>query len=300
MPSPFASLAPVLVLLLPAVSMLAQVPKAAPAPFHNPERLGMLPEKLLPECSGIVGSRKHAGILWTHNDSGETPELFAVRGDGTVVRRLALPLANNFDWEDIALDAKDRLVVADIGDNFSVRTEIVLYRLAEPDPAAADPPGRIETFRFRYPPKAGPIDAEALFVRGDQAFLLTKQRQTARLFRLSLAGNGDAAAPPILAEALGKLDGIAQVTAANLADDGRHLALLTYLKVVVIDLEQPFVADAPATELLATLRQAARREQYLLVGQSEGITFVGKDLVVATEKGPFANGHPSLWRLSPQ
>ena len=75
----------------------------------NPlETIGRLDEKLIPEASGIVKSRRHSGIFWVHNDSGNPPLLFAIRADGRIVRqfRLAIP---NIDWEDIAIDDQGHL-----------------------------------------------------------------------------------------------------------------------------------------------------------------------------------------------
>jgi len=269
-------------------------------PFQRPERIGTLPVELLAEASGLAHSRRYADVHWTHNDSGATAEVFAVRTNGTVVRQVAIPKATNVDWEDIALDSGNRLLVADIGDNFAARKELVIYRFAEPDPTGTAAVGKVETFRFCYPPTYGSLDAEAMFVLGDHAFVMTKEHRTARLFRISLAAPSTAEAAPLVAEFLGAIDGLARVTAACLADDGLHLAILTYLQVVVIDLEKPLDAALPAAELRTTLLTAPRREQPVMLGQCEGITFVGKDLVAGAEQGPFSWGRPLLWRLAPR
>ena len=57
----------------------------------------------IPEASGIVKSRRHPGIFWVHNDSGNAPLLFAIRADGQIVRQFRLDVPN-IDWEDIAID----------------------------------------------------------------------------------------------------------------------------------------------------------------------------------------------------
>src|ERR1700679_1064290 len=103
-----------------------------PAPL---EVAGRLDERLIPEASGIVKSRRHAGIFWVHNDSGNPPLLFAVRGDGRIVRqfRLAIP---NIDWEDIAVDDHGHLYLGDIGNNIGALPLRVIYRIDEPDPNA--------------------------------------------------------------------------------------------------------------------------------------------------------------------
>ena len=54
------------------------------------EKIGRFDDRGITEPSGIVASRKHPGILWVHNDSGNPPELFAVKRDGTLVRKFTV------------------------------------------------------------------------------------------------------------------------------------------------------------------------------------------------------------------
>ncbi len=300
MPSPLSRLLPVLALFAAAGPALGQRNDAANAPFRAPARIGTLPLQTVPEASGIVRSRRHADVFWTHNDSDGTAEVFAVRGNGTLLRRVVVPGAKQVDWEDIALDEQDRLVVGDLGDNFAAHREHALYRFAEPDPHGTAAVDRVETFRWRYPAECGALDAEALWVAGDFAFVLTKEPRAARLFRIELSAKAAAAREPVQAELLGTLDGLQQVTGACLSAERRQLAVLTYFEVVVFDLAEPLQADLPATALLGALHEAKRRTQAVMLGQCEGITWDGHDLVVATERGPVRWGRPLLWRLVPK
>jgi hypothetical protein len=285
-------------MLATALPLAAQDQDSAKPPFHPPTRIGTLPKKTIPEASGIARSRRYADIYWTHNDSGGKAEVFAVHQNGTLVRRVPIPGATNVDWEDIALDSKNRLVAADLGDNFLMHREHTLYRFAEPDPAGSAAVPDVEVFRFAYPAGQGPVDAEALFLCDDWAFVLTKEKKYARLFRIPLTKTSAPGQPLIAAELVGKVTDIAHVTAASLSDDGRHLAILTYLEVVVLDLDKALQPQLAPTELLPTLLAAQRREQRVFLGQCEGITWDGPDLVVATEQGPFTWGEPLLWRLA--
>ncbi len=100
------------------------------------ETVGRLDEKRIPEASGVVKSRTYADIFWVHNDSGNPPLLFAIRGDGRIVRqfRLAIP---NIDWEDIAIDGRGHLYLGDIGNNTRALPLRAIYRIDEPDPNSA-------------------------------------------------------------------------------------------------------------------------------------------------------------------
>src|SRR5688572_24082160 len=44
---------------------------------------GTIGEPRLIELSGLASSRHHPDVLWGHNDSGGTAELYAVAEDGT-------------------------------------------------------------------------------------------------------------------------------------------------------------------------------------------------------------------------
>ncbi len=124
------------------------------------------------EISGLAASRRNEGVLWAHNDSGDTARVFAVGTAGEHLGAFSLAGAQAVDWEDMALgpgpqEGIDYLYLGDIGDNGEQRSEIVVYRVPEPDvtsggtPATSDRPG-VETLTLRYPDRAH--DAETLLV----------------------------------------------------------------------------------------------------------------------------------------
>src|SRR5205809_4863299 len=57
----------------------------------------------LVESSGAAVSRAYPGVLWTHNDSGDQPYLYATDVRGRDWGRLRVADARAVDWEDIAL-----------------------------------------------------------------------------------------------------------------------------------------------------------------------------------------------------
>lgn len=126
----------------------------------------------LTELSGLAASRANANILWGHNDAGNTASIYAVNVDGSDMGTFFVPGAENTDWEDIALGpcsgARDEcacLYIGDIGDNDTVRSGGVIYRLPEPEPVAGGHGQTVvpEALPFRYPDSAS-YDAEALLV----------------------------------------------------------------------------------------------------------------------------------------
>lgn len=152
--------------------------------------VGRLAPSLLRESSGIVASRRHPGVFWTHND-GDDALLFAVTRDGADAATFRLEDVGLRDWEDIAIDA-DGLYVADIGNNDRKRNRLDVYRVAEPDPQQRQGKLSIERrWRLRFP--AEPFDSESFFVDRSHGYLITKvpAGQRAELYRFALAGDGD-------------------------------------------------------------------------------------------------------------
>lgn len=267
-----------------------------------PRKVMALPADRIPESSGIVASRAHAGWIWTHNDSGGRAELIAVAPATGHVRAVPVPGAENEDWEDIDIDDQGRLLIGDIGDNGGARKDLRILRLPEPDPAP-DPDGEArppapEIFRFRYPKEVGAADAEALVAAGGAAFVFTKEKGRARVFRVDLPERP----PPAAVEAVlaGETRATSFVTGAALSADGTHLALLTYVKVTVIALARPWGEGSSAGATgTAEPFAGALRERSLLLGQAEGVAFDGADLLISTECIPGTRRGGALFLLGP-
>jgi hypothetical protein len=72
------------------------------------------------ETSGLARGRRDSKVLWTHNDSGNQPVLFALSEEGRILGKARVLGATLLDWEDIeAGPCGDGtcLFIADIGDN---------------------------------------------------------------------------------------------------------------------------------------------------------------------------------------
>ncbi|WP_327738658.1 putative Ig domain-containing protein [Streptomyces nojiriensis] len=146
-------------------SAAPQAAAAAAAAAPAPEKKCTLPGGLA-ELSGLAMSRKHPGVLYAVNDSGNTNQVFAVDCNGATGRLLATFTVSgvaNTDWEGLALGTDagggPAILVGDIGDNLGGRAEITVHRFAEPDQltnATVTP----VTHRFAY--ADGKHDAESL------------------------------------------------------------------------------------------------------------------------------------------
>lgn len=156
-----------------------------PAPVCDFLAEGIPLADVLRESSGLARSGRRPGILWTHNDAGNEPELFAIDDSGVLVQQVRVTGAELIDWEDIEsapCGEESCLYVADIGDNDSDREHITVYRVVEPS-ATASQTAPAEAFHARFPD--GPRDAESLFSDGSGGlYLVTKgRRETIDLYR---------------------------------------------------------------------------------------------------------------------
>lgn len=229
---------------------LVGVADAAPAGF-----VGTLAARGLDESSGLVKSRAHDGVFWSHNDSGGKAQLFAVGPTGEDRGVVDVTGARAQDWEDIAVDPQGNLWIHDGGNNANKRRDLTVYRIPEPE-ALSGTVAADRAIRFHYPeqtefpPAARNFDSEALFWDGGRMYLLTKHRgDTETALYVFPAGFEDAPAPAsggdstpasLPLERLGSFDvggdrgnygGM--VTAADLSPDGQHLAILTYHAIFV-------------------------------------------------------------------
>lgn len=145
------------------------------------------------EASGLAASALHAGVYYTHNDSGDTPRFFAIDDEGKDHGTFNILGAQARDWEDMARGPCERagsscLYFADIGDNDSVRKSYTVYRVAEPKELG---PGghsvmKAEGFLFQYPD--GAHNAETLLVHPQtgEVFVVTKSARGSQLYKFPM------------------------------------------------------------------------------------------------------------------
>jgi hypothetical protein len=208
------------------------------------------------ESSGVAASRAHPGILWTHNDSGDRPYVYATNSHGDDLGALLVPGATAIDWEDMALGPcplhfptapRDCLYLADTGDNLEFRPFVTVYAVPEPEPPerASDTLGTTRApaaVRLRYPD--GAHDVEAIYVspRDSALYLVSKgwRRGSAiRLYRIDHRAFSlpDTAGTLTIASLVQTLDIIPNpesgrvVTGATIRQDGKLVAIRTYSEI---------------------------------------------------------------------
>ena len=209
-------------------------------------KLATIKNPAIAESSGLVASRTLPGAYWTHNDSGDGPFLYAfnTRGDSLATFRVAG--ANARDWEDISIGPgpqsnRSYLYIGDIGDNSEARSDIVVYRVPEPDlkaasrnstktrPLTTEP---AEAIRLKFPD--GKHDAETLLVHPTTGnlYIMTKvafanpvvYEAAAPLTTgatITMKRIGDVHVPSLFGGA---------ITGGSVSPDGRRVALCDYFQ----------------------------------------------------------------------
>ncbi len=305
----------------------------ADAPFEPAVHVGDIQWPEISESSGLAASRRNPGVLWTFNDSGGGPIVYAMDTGGTHLGGIRLAGAENIDWEDMAAfatDGADWLLIADVGDNRAVRPHCDLYLLWEPrlpagEPVMADHPIR-RRIRFRY--EDGPRDCEAVAVdtAAGWVLLLSKRDDPPRLYGLKLSEalgtggtpSGEASDPeslpePDMGEPMATARFLAQIQpfpGPTLADIGAnpiiagHGAAPTAMDIspdgrraAVLTYKQAYLFErGPGEDWAMAIQGTPRKIEMPVLAQAEGICFAldGGDIYVSTE------GRPApLLRLSP-
>ena len=101
------------------------------------------------ESSGIIWWRDR---VWTHNDSGGAPAIYAVDTlTGNISQTVTLQGATNIDWEDIAQDA-NFIYVNDLGNNSGNRMNLRIFKVAKADiPLSGNATVVPTVLNIRYP-----------------------------------------------------------------------------------------------------------------------------------------------------
>ncbi|UGY94913.1 putative Ig domain-containing protein [Streptomyces gobiensis] len=144
---------------------LWSLPPTASAAAAAPERTCTLPSGLA-EISGLAMSTRHPGVFYAVNDSGNTNQVFAIDCSGATGQLKAtftLSGATNTDWEGLAVGkdtaGRPAVLVGDIGDNLSSRSDITVYSFPEPEQLVS---GTVTPTAFRFAYADGKHDAESL------------------------------------------------------------------------------------------------------------------------------------------
>ncbi|MBW1601347.1 hypothetical protein JJV70_04355 [Streptomyces sp. JJ66] len=228
----------------------------------------VLRDPAIVESSGLAASRTHPGVYWTHNDSANQAQLFAVDGEtGHTLATVTLTGVEGRDLEAVSVGPDGDLYVGDIGDNLGgTWPHVWIYRFAEPE-QLADTTIEPEVHTVRY--ADGARDAESLAVHP----------LTGRVYIVGKTEGGDGlyAGPQSLsADGVNTFERVADIglwaTDAAFSPDGTRLAVRSYFGALM------YAWEDGAPERLGRLPVPIQQ-------QGEAITFTpdGRHLLYGSE-----------------
>ena len=223
----------ILTLIILAFFPCAKAQEKGLFPVYLPQLKAELPKEVI-ETSGLFF---HNGRLWTHNDSGGKPILFAL--DTTnfqVVQKVTLSNVKNKDWEDVCTDG-ETVFVGDFGNNKGNRKNLRIYTFPLSSiPAEGDASIQADSIRFSFADQtnfekrkqAHDFDCEAIFATKDYLYLLSKgwETGTTRLYRLSKNRREQ------VAEVVNGFDSQGLITGADYDRENQILVLVGYVKSI--------------------------------------------------------------------
>lgn len=253
-----------------------ETPPSTESPFAAGVNTGRLRGADMSEASGLVASARFPGHLWTHNDSGNSPDVFLIDSTGSSQAVITLSDVTNRDFEDIAR-YQNTIYVADIGDNRAVRSDISVIAFEEPASIGSRAVAPSAVYRMTYPD--GARDAETLLIDPltRDWYIVTKREASVRVYRYAYPQNPDATVE------LERIPGVLPMTsvvAGDVSPDGTEILVKTY-DVVHYWRRQ---GDEP---LSATLFRAPLALSYEPEPQGEAIAFMpsGSGYITTTEEG---------------
>ena len=223
-------------LLLLSLVTLAKAQEEGTAdfsPLFFPELKAELPKEVN-ETSGLFF---HDGHLWTHNDSGGKPILYAL--DTTtfeVVQKITFSNAKNKDWEDVCTDG-ETVFVGDFGNNKGKRKNLRIFTFPlSTIPKEGDTTLVVDSItfsfgdqtNFEYNKHEHDFDCEAMFATEDYLYLFSKgwATGTTRMYRLPKSpGN-------YVAEVVNGFDSQGLITGADYDRENRILVIVGYVKTL--------------------------------------------------------------------
>jgi hypothetical protein len=271
------------------------------APLENVVSVRLRGSRELVENSAAAMSARQPGVLFTINDSGNDPLLFAVDTTGADRGVWRVLGASNVDWEATSLGpcgpqpaggaASSCVYIGDTGENPGRQPSRAIYRVVEPAATGGRSEVKAEVLRYTYPDQRHDVEAMYVAPNGDIVLITKRPLMTtaghlrpALVFRVpaSAWGTSDRIVAQ-LADSLPIVPGSVPfrvITDASLAPDARHVAVRTYAQVYI------FATDAVTGAVNHAIAPSVCDLMSLGEPQGEGVTWANaRGRLVFTSEG---------------
>lgn len=260
--------------------------------FAQQKIMGKLSAAVLNEVSGMAVSSLHQNIAYVHNDSFDSSRFFAISNTGELLTTYYFKTTANNNWgvldcEDIATGpgpekGQHYIYLADIGDNFSLRKQIQVYRFKEP-PATKAAADTINAALLNLSFPNGPHDAETIMIDPKQKllYIISKREDSVGIYSCTLNFKSN---DKIILKQQGKIffEGNSKmkwIVAGDISKDGTQ--------VILKSLEKVYYWKRNGNEpIYQTLKRIpVIQKNFITHGQQEAIAFApdGKGYYVMAE-----------------
>jgi hypothetical protein len=184
------------------------------------------------ECSGAISWTDSTFL--THNDDGPA-ELYEVSYKGNLVRTIAIPGAENVDWEDVTCDTTGTLYISDLGNNRNMRKDLAIY-VYTPGAKSARKIRVKYGDQYDFPPieREKNFDSESIFWWEGALYAITKNRghHLVKMYRISTQVSDQVVYP------VDSMKLFEPITGAAVSPNKKVLAVLGYGKVYLFRLSK--------------------------------------------------------------
>lgn len=275
--------------------------------WGNAVQTGSVIDEKLDEASGLVSSQLNPGLLWSHNDSGNAGDIFALTATGDVIESFSVSNASNIDWEDMALgpcpESCACLFIADTGDNLAIRARKTIYRVPEPllgvDSGSTQDAQAIE---FTYPEGAN-YDSETLLVdpRQGELFVVTKDYESplAQVFRFPSTDPADSPIELVYVTSIsmqGKSGSNTLATGGDVAPDASRVVIrtLTHALEYTVPSGSPLEAAFSTAPTLVELPSTSQGEAIAYGADGLSLLTISENLPAPVHQIPCVAGTASV------
>jgi hypothetical protein len=248
------------------------------------------------ETSGLENGPN--GWFWTHNDSDNAPQLFALDSTGVIHRTVAVSGDANTDWEELAKDDAGNLYIGNFGNNGLARTDLRIGKIPSIDTCTTNAVVT-ELIQFSYPDQYnfppigtyGNFDMEAMFHYQDSLHLFSKDRSNpstgyTKHYTLPTEA-GTFQAHLVDSFQTGHTSFFLAVTAADISDNGNQMVMLAADRIWLF-------SNFSGTDFFGGTAASLSLNVF---SQKEGICFKNGSMYVTDEQSFGMGG--KMYRLDP-
>ncbi|MCC8408858.1 DUF4131 domain-containing protein [Mucilaginibacter sp. UR6-1] len=257
---------------------------------------GRLQNKEADEISGITASTINKDVYYAHNDSGDTSRIFAITTEGKILSTIYYNWQHTtqpggHDCEDIStgpgpIKGADYIYIADIGDNFSARPFVTIYRLRDRPSFIIQKETHTKAVAINLIYPDGAKDAEAMMIDpvDELMYIVTKRYDSVSVYTapLKYKPNDTLKLTKRCKLFFAGLKPLKWITAADISKDGKQVLVKNYQKVF-------YWKRQPGEAIWQTLQRKPLELPYQQEKLGEAIAFTpGGSGYFTTSEGAYA------------